>query len=234
MRIALISDVHANMPALDAVLADIAARGVDRVVCLGDIVDLGPEPCETVQRIRDAGIACVRGNHDHLTEPTPLPLLERVKDWTAAQLSDDDRTWLDGLPLELRLDLDGVDLLCVHATPRNDCDQLLSCTPVDDVHAMLQRARFQVLAMGHTHVPMVRRLAHRLLVNVGSVGMPFAAAQLGDSPPTILPWAEYAIVEGCDGMAQVDLRRVAVDISAMNAAVGSSGMPDPANWMRRA
>jgi putative phosphoesterase len=232
MRIALISDLHATMAALDAVLADIEAVGVDRIVCLGDIVDMGPEPTEVLSCLRERGIACVRGNHDPLTEPTAVPLLARVRDWTAERLDDADRAWLDGLPTELRIDLDGVDLLCVHATPRNDVDLILPSTPLADVDAMLAGATFDVLAMGHTHVQMFRRLGSRLLVNVGSVGMPFGSAIIGPSGPRVLPWAEYGVVEGRGGRVSVDLRRVPIDCAAVTRAVLTSAMPDPARWSR--
>lgn len=230
VRIALISDLHASLTALDAVLADVDALAVDEVVCLGDIVDLGPEPQETVERLRDRAIRCVRGNHDALDEHPSSPLLAEVEAWSAARLDPPTRSWLASLPASLAVDLGGVTLLCVHGSPRRDTDQILASTSVDELEEWTDGHAFDVLACGHTHVQLVRRLGSRLLVNVGSVGMPFEQPFDG-SPPTILPWCEYGIVSRTAAGISVELRRVALDMAAFEASLHRSGFPEPETWL---
>ena len=98
MRIALISDIHANIVALEAAIADIKERGVDRIICLGDIIDMGPRPVEVIDCLRDLDVACIQGNHDPLDEEPPISPLKEVEEWTIAQLNTEQRSWLSDLP----------------------------------------------------------------------------------------------------------------------------------------
>jgi predicted phosphodiesterase len=230
MRIAFISDLHASLIPLEAVLEDIRAAGVDQVVCLGDIVDMGPEPHQTIARMRQLGCDCIIGNHDPLPE-VPHPLLGPVVEWTRDQLDDEDRAWLAALPPTVEIGLaDGVTLLGVHGSPRSYDDQILCDTPEDVIEEMLAGASFDVLVSGHVHVQMVRPLGARLLVNVGSVAMPFERPFTG-APPRLLPWAEYGIVGWERGSLSIDLRRVPFDFAAYRNAIYASGLPDPDAWM---
>jgi len=230
VRIALISDLHANLVALDAVLADAAAAGVDRVVCLGDIVSLGPEPRATLARLRDAGIPCVQGNHDPLA-PNP-PCLAELEAWCETCLTPDELAWLRALPSEIEIPLDETKtLLCVHGSPRSFDEQVLAETSDAALDAMLAAHPAAVTVCGHTHVQLLRRLRDRLIVNVGSVGMPFEEAYMGEGEPRVLPWAEYAIVSFEDGRLGVDLRRVPFVFEDFAARVRASGMPGGEAWL---
>jgi putative phosphoesterase len=178
VRIALISDLHANLVALDAVLADAAAAGADRVICLGDIVSLGPEPRETLARLRDRGIPCLQGNHDPL--PPDPPCLAELEAWCEERLTPEERAWLRALPARIEVPLDGTTtLLCVHGSPRSFDEQVLAETPDADLEAMLADHHAAVTVCGHTHVQLLRRLGDRVVVNVGSVGMPFEERTTG-------------------------------------------------------
>lgn len=230
MRLGLISDLHANLVALDAVLADLDRRGVHRIVCLGDIVDLGPQPREVIARLQERGIACVRGNHDPLDEHPSMPLLRAIERWTADQLPTHTRAWLESLPTSLQLDLAGASVLCVHGSPRDDTDQLLDETPREELSAWCAGHRFDVLVAGHTHVQTVRQLDHRLLVNVGSVGMPFLRP-LGAPPPIVLPRSDYAVIEHAAGALTVTLCQLPLDLPAYAASVLASTMPDAEQWL---
>lgn len=231
-RVAFISDLHANLVALDAVLADIDTLGVQEIVCLGDIVDLGGQPAELLERLHERGIPCIRGNHDGLDEHPPLPKLLEIERWTREQLSAAQLRELDALPTELELDLDGVRVLCVHATPINDTDQILDDTPRDLLDEWFEGRTFDVLVGGHTHVQLVRRLDHRMIVNVGSASMPFARPFVeGGGAPKVLPWAEYGILSGSGGRASVELRQVDFDMQAYADAVRAAGFPDADEWI---
>lgn len=230
MRVALVSDVHSNLVALDAVLAEIDALGVDRVICLGDIVDLGPQPSETIARLRERGVACIQGNHDPLDDGPTIPFLADVETWTRAQLSGADLDWLLHLPADLAVDLDGTRLLCVHGSPRSFRDDILASTPDDRLREWTAGLEFDVMACGHTHVQLLRRLDTRWIVNVGSTGQPFAAPFAGEGSPTLLPFYEWAILEG-GRRPRVDLHRTPADRAALERATRASGMPHAEAWV---
>jgi putative phosphoesterase len=225
MRVALISDVHSHLQALEAVLADAAAAGAERVICLGDVVDMGPQPSEVVARLRGLGCPVVVGNHDPLTEGSSVPPLQAIEAWNAARLSAADRAWLDAAPLTLRLELDGLRLLCAHGSPRDYREGLVPELADATLEQWLAGEDCDVLACGHTHVQL-----ERTLVNAGSVSMPFEVPFDG-APPRILPWAEYALLSWEAGRLGVTLRRVPYDFAAYCDAVRASGMPEPDWWL---
>lgn len=231
MQVALVSDVHSNLVALDAVLVETDRLKVDRVLCLGDIVDLGPQPTETIARLRDRGVSCIQGNHDPLDDGPTIPFLADVESWTREQLSGEDLDWLLGLPLELTLDLAGVRLHCVHGSPRSFRDDILPGTSDEQLRAWIGDLEYDVLACGHTHVQLARRLDERWIVNVGSTGQPFLRPFAGEGSPTILPFYEYAIIRGGAEGPSVELRRLAADRDAVERATRASRMPHAEAWL---
>jgi predicted phosphodiesterase len=191
MRIGVLSDVHANLEALDAVLADVEQRGCDALVCLGDFVGYGPDPVGCVARLRGRLRMAVVGNHDRAAVgERPIddfnPFAQEAIVWTRAHLDADTRAYLLALPE--RADLDG--LLFVHGSPRRPVDEYI----VDGrtARASFVADPFRIAFVGHTHVPAIFeeahhrvRLAewlpgiptplrrdHRYIVNAGSVGQP--------------------------------------------------------------
>ena len=230
MRTALIADIHGNLVSLDAVLADIDRRGVDRVVCLGDVAATGPQPRETIERVAALGCAVVMGNTDEwLIEPRDESIedddtrrIVEIDLWAHQQL---DERHLD-LLREYRplVELDG--LLCFHGSPRSNTEVLLPVTPDDELAAMLAGRTQPIMAGGHTHMPMLRRHGGSLMVNPGSVGMPFEHPVGGGfrNPP----WAEYAIA----GEGQVEFHRVPVDVGAVTDAALTGGMPNAGWWVK--
>lgn len=230
MRIALLSDIHANLVALDAVLNDIGRRGADRVVCLGDVADLGPCPRETLARLRELQCPIVQGNHDPFTEP--FPGLEPLVDWCRERLGEDGVRYLQQLPASLTVELaPGVSLLCVHGAPHSYDFQLTSEVPEAELEAWELEPEVAVVAAGHTHVQMVRKVAGRTFVNVGSVGQPFEAPFDGSTPPRCLKRAEYALVEWVDGAVSVELRSIPIDFAAYERALRATGFPNPDAWL---
>jgi predicted phosphodiesterase len=232
MRVALISDLHGNAVALDAVLDDIARVGVDRTVCLGDTATLGPAPTRVLETLRDRAIPCIEGNHDaFLIEPellqtyTQAPPIVAAVDWCRAELPPWALDFLRSFTPALDIDLGAGTLLQLfHGTPRSHMEDLLATTSAEQVDEMLEGRRGTVLAGGHTHIQMLRQHRGTLIVNSGSVGLPFREF-VDHRPPTIMPYAEYATVESEDGAVQVTLRRVAVDKAAMRAAAAASDNP---------
>ena len=233
MRIALISDIHGNALALEAVLADIHHRGADRIVCLGDVATLGPQPTEVLSRLREIGCTCILGNHDEfLLEPSlaaaysKAPVIVESIEWALARLRAEDLDYVRTFERSVLIPLeDEASLFAFHGTPDSNVTDLLATTPPQDVDRMLAGRRASVMAAGHTHIQMLRQHRGTLIVNPGSVGMPFEE-YVGGRPPHVLPFAEYAIVESRGGDVSVAFQRVALDARelATRARVGDSPM----------
>jgi putative phosphoesterase len=232
MRIALISDLHATDVALQAVLDDIKRAGADRIVCLGDVATLGPSPTVVLQMLRDLKCPCITGNHDaFLLDPqlihtyTEAPIVVDAVDWGRERLSRDDVAFLATFQPRLEIALEGgATLLLFHGSPESHMQDLLATTPPEELDHHLNGYQATVMAGGHTHVQMLRQHRGTLLVNPGSVGMPFKE-YVGGRAPTLLDHAEYAIVESNRGSVGVSLRRVAVDRRALRAAIAATDNP---------
>lgn len=222
MRIALISDIHGNNIALRAVLDDIDRRGADAIVCLGDIAALGPCPAETVQMIRDLGCPCVMGNHDaFMNDPelirsyTDVPEVLAAVDWSRDRLTRDDLAFLASFPGSLEISMNpGACLWAFHGTPQSYMENLLAETVPAEVDRMLNGRTAQMVACGHSHVQMLRQHRGTLIVNPGSVGLPYREV-ISNKPPEVLDHAEYAMVEISDRGAGVTLYRVPMDRKAL-------------------
>lgn len=232
MRIALISDLHGNAVALRAVLADIERVGVDRIICLGDVATLGPAPHEILHVLRERAIPCILGNHDEFlldaalihryTEaPEVVTAVEQCRDALGADELAFVRTFAATMELELG---SGQQLLLFHGSPRSHMENLLATTPKEVLEPLLAGHHATVMAGGHTHIQMLRQHRGMLLVNPGSVGMPFQEFAHG-GPPTVLCHAEYAIVEADHGALGVHLRRVPLSRSALRAAMATWDSP---------
>jgi len=232
MRIGLISDIHGNNVALQAVLDDIQQAGVDQLVCLGDVATLGPQPCSVIHTLRDLPCSYIVGNHDaFLLDPgliqtyTQAPMILAAVDWCRGQLSGDELAFLGTFQptITIALDADST-LLLFHGSPRSYMENLLATTSADEVDQLLDGHHATVLAGGHTHIQMLRQHRGMLIVNPGSVGMPFKEF-VSERPPTLLQHAEYALVEATQGAVNVTLRRVPLSRTALYAAAAASDTP---------
>jgi putative phosphoesterase len=216
MRLALISDLHGNEVALNAVLAD-AHGAFDQLVCLGDVATLGPRPGAVLARLRDLRCPCILGNHDEFMLNAALihsysesALIVASVDATRQALSPEELALISGFSRTIAFG----DVLLYHGTPRSNMEDLLADTPTARIDEMLGGTRALVFAGGHTHLQMVRQHRGALIVNPGSLGLPFREYTAG-GPSVILPHAEYAIVEVQSQGIRVDVRRVALDRRAL-------------------
>jgi putative phosphoesterase len=233
-RVGLISDLHGNLLALDAVLAELGREELDGLVCLGDIA-VGPQPRETLSRLRELECPVVMGNWDEwFLEPKPprddelaVRLAEIAAFW-ADCLTDDDREFMRSFVPRLELGLDGQTALCFHGSPRSNEDWIFATTPDDEVAEMFGENRADVMIGGHTHIQLVRRFEDTVLVNAGSVGLPFSS--WWPHQVRIAPWAEYAIVGYEEGRLRVDLRRTTYDVDTLLDISLESGMPHARWW----
>jgi predicted phosphodiesterase len=250
VRIAVISDIHGNLPALEAVLADIAAERVDRIVNLGDIVSGPLWAAETADRLMAMNLPTIAGNHER---QVLAPSLERMgtSDRLAAQaLRSEHRDWLRALPPTLQLDRE---VFCCHGTPDDDLRYFLETTTATSeaapsgvraatVAEAAQRAggsslgvEHAVILCGHTHVPRALQLPDgRLIVNPGSVGL---QAYDDDHPlPHRIemrsPHARYAVLQRTGHGWNVSLRAVAYDCEAAARRAEEAGSTDWAAALR--
>lgn len=215
MRIALFSDIHGNETAFKAVICDIEQFDVDRIVCLGDLATLGPSPHTAVQMLRKLDCSCILGNHDaFMLDPdlvrtyTEVPVIVEAIDWCRDQLSEDDLNFIRTFQpfIEITYNKESK-LLLFHGSPRSHMENILSTTPSDKLEQMLGNTTATVMAGGHTHVQMLRQFKGNLIVNPGSVGLPFKEFVDGRQPE-VMEHSEYAIIEMEQNHINISLRRV--------------------------
>ena len=232
--VAVISDIHGNAVALDAVLADIDGRGVEEIVCLGDVIACGPVPKAVIARLVERRCRSVLGNTDEwffgrlLPEPhqRDYDRLMRLIEWGVRAAGDDAHAYVESLPPRLRVDLGSDRLLCFHGSPRSPVEPILAETPDAALGEMLAEHEAAAYACGHTHVQLVRGLGGILVVNAGSVGVPLASEPAA-TPPA---FAEYAVITSHGSGIDAALCRVPVDARDASAAARASGMPHADEW----
>ena len=247
VRLAVLSDIHGKLAALEAALADVKKHKPDRIMVAGDLVFYGPRPAETVDRLRALqadGAAIIAGNTDvavaDFDYAAAFPWLDDVPighraaaEWAHEQLSDDQLDWLRGLPSERRVWADGVLVLACHGSPGSQTAGLtLDLDPTVTVERVT-RTDARVIACGHTHIADVRELGRKLIVNPGSCGVAF------DGDPAAC-WALLTVPEQLleddeaddDDEEVVDMAhptaelfRPAYDANAASEEVAQRGLP---------
>jgi putative phosphoesterase len=232
--LAVLSDIHGNLPALEAVLEQLEREPVDELVCLGDVA-LGPQPSETVAQVRALSCPVVMGNWDAWVlegfppeKGEPWRRFVEQGEWWAGRLSAEDRAFVRTFLPRFELQLDGVPVLCFHGSPGSYDDMILATTPHEELLHLFAGFDQPLMLGGHTHVQLVRVVEGTLVVNPGSVGLPFRGLPLGELQ-LISPWAEYALVGVQDGRLSVDLRRASYDVERMLRRTIDSGVPH-ADW----
>lgn len=243
MKVAVLSDIHANLPALQAVLADCDRRGVERIYHLGDLVGYAPWPNEVVALIREAGIPGIQGNYDSTVandhphcgcqydDPRERDLSAESYGWTVAHTSEETKRWMGRLPFSMTARPlgghrgDGPVLRMVHGTPtlntvywREDRTDGFARKML----TLLGAVAGDLVFFGHTHKPWQRLVDDVLLVNTGSVGRP------KDRDPR----AGYALVD-LGERPRVEQARVSYDVEMAARAVIDAGLPEAfANVLR--
>jgi len=182
MKIAVISDVHSNIDALEAVLQDIENRSVDRIISTGDLLGYLPYPNEVVDCFKKNAIESIKGNHDkkvseHVFDQTLLSLKTQQEMQSSASLlytsktiTDDNRTYLRNLPEQARLEIGHIKILFLHGSPRKIDEYLYEDEML--LKSISEEMKCDVLVFGHTHIPYHRVINHKHFINAGSVGKP--------------------------------------------------------------
>lgn len=236
MRIAVISDMHGNDLAFEAVEKDLQGRRVDQIVCLGDAIQGGPQPAGVVQRLRRLGCPVVMGNADAwlLTgtetadEGIPEERLKKMGEirlWSLSKLTDDDRTFISEFQPAITIPLeDDLKLRCFHGSPTSFDDVILPDAPREVFEKLLGAYADQILTGGHTHAQQIRRNGDLFFFNPGSVGFAYSHYQ-PDGQFLADPWAEYAILNIENGQTSLEFRRVPFDVQELIRIYRESGRP---------
>jgi putative phosphoesterase len=227
LRVAAIYDIHGNLPALEAVLEEVRAVGVDLIVVGGDVLP-GPMPAETLDRLLNLEIPVqfIRGNGEAAVlaqlagiESSTLP--EQAREaigWTAQQLSPERRRVIASWPATSRLPVQGLgEVLFCHATPRNDTEIFTRMTPEERLLPVFEGIDFPLVVCGHTHMQFDRSVGKIRVVNAGSVGMPFG-----------VPGADWLLL-GPD----VQLQHTAFDLTRAADRIGATKYPQAEDFAAR-
>jgi putative phosphoesterase len=227
MRVAIISDIHANITALEAVLVDLQTQNVERTCCLGDLVGYAAHPNEVIDRIRRNETPPIMGNYDDgvgfdrdecgcaYRDPEEQRLGDLSLRWTQRNVTPDRKEFLRSLQPEIRFEADGKRFRLVHGSPRRMNEYLFEDRPLSSFQRLAATSETDVLIFGHTHKPYVKRVDGVLFVNAGSVGKP----KDGNSR------ACYVVLDTI-GDVTLEFRRVPYDIQAAAAAIRRSELPD--------
>jgi len=238
VQLALISDIHGNDVAFGEVTADLERVGCDGAVCLGDVGQGGPQPQETLNRLRGLECPVVMGNSDafllEVPDDSPEPVTERqlaVREWSLGKLDADDLDFIRSFSPTVELALDGeARLVAFHGSPRSYDDVLL---PNSEGPALepFRGTGAALLAGGHTHTQWARMVAGALFVNPGSVGLAYDRHQPEDDFK-LTPVAEYALLTAGESGISVEFRRVPYSLEELIEVTRASGRPHGEDYVR--
>ena len=212
MKFAVISDIHGNMFALDAVLEDIKLHNVDKIFCLGDLAMAGPEPNKTIDYIKNQDWTIIQGNTDYMIVnfsedlfqkvASNAPIMANALKYDVKEITAENVEYLKNLPAQKSIELDGVKILLVHGSPRKNDENIFPDLSMKKIEEIVENVAESVIFCGHTHIPCgYQTNSKKTIVNVGSVGRPF----------TENPQACYVLAEAVNGQLLVEHHMVNYD-----------------------
>jgi putative phosphoesterase len=225
--VAVITDIHGNLAAMQAALARIAELSIERIYCGGDLVGYGPHPNEVCALIQERGIPTIYGNYDYAiardeedcgcayVTAHDRELGQQSVAWTLAHADQAAKDFMRGLPFDLRFPVGSADVHLVHGSPRKVNEYLFEDKPARLYERLAAAERDRVLVFGHTHKPWVHEYGGVLFANCGSVGKP----KDGD------PRGAFALLRPAGDSVEVTIERVAYDAAAVADEVRSGGLP---------
>jgi putative phosphoesterase len=226
--VAVITDIHANLPALEASLERIEVLGIERLYCGGDLVGYGPHPSEVCRLIEERGIPTVYGNYDYAiardlddcgcayVTQHDRELGEKSVEWTLAHTDQRSKDFMRELPFDRHFEVGATAVHLVHGSPRKVNEYLFEDKPASLYERLAAAEKADALVFGHTHRPWLREHRGVVFVNCGSVGKP----KDGD------PRGAFAVLrEGSEGV-DVSIERVGYDVAAVAREVAAAGLPE--------
>jgi putative phosphoesterase len=214
VRTAILSDVHANLVAFNAVLGEIDSMGINQIISAGDVVGYYPFPNEVITLFRERKIIGIAGNHDRTVFRTDISSMNQIAGeaarWTARQISEESRHYLANLPSRTHITIGGKLVGLYHGSPRDDMEYVFEDAASPE---LLRLSGTRLLILGHTHIPFVYRSREGTIVNPGSVGQP----RDGD------PRACFIVYDTTKD--DFTIRRVAYDIEAVERAINKADLP---------
>ena len=225
--VAVVTDIHANLPALEAALGWIEDEAIERIYCGGVLVGYGPRPNDVCALIAERGIPTIYGNYDYAIArdledcgcayitPHDREIGQRSVEWTLAHTDQAAKDFMRELPFDLRFEVGATAVHLVHGSPRKVNEYLFEDKPASLYERLAAAERADVLVFGHTHKPWVREHGGVLFVNCGSVGKP----KDGD------PRGAFAVLDASSGRLEVSIERVAYDAETVAAEVRAAGLP---------
>jgi putative phosphoesterase len=225
--VAVITDIHGNLPALEAALSRIDALGIERIYCGGDLVGYGPHPNEVCALIEDRGIPTIYGNYDYAIardehdcgcayiDKHDRELGQESVEWTLVSTSQRSKDFMRELPFDLHFEVGGIPIHLVHGSPRKVNEYLFEDKPASLYERLAAAESDRVLVFGHTHKPWVHEYGGVLFVNCGSVGKP----KDGD------PRGAFAVLDLAADGVDVRIERVEYDAGAVAEQVRRAGLP---------
>lgn len=219
MRIGVISDIHSNLDAFEAIVASLPKY--DKLFCLGDLVGYGPEPNEVVERL--VGLkpnVVLMGNHDYavVTGNTEgfSPHAAAAVEWTRRRIKPQNKNYLAALPPTARIENSGRKIALFHGSPRDPLTEyIFPGTSENTARALIKTSDAKIVILGHTHVPMLYSFEEEMLGNPGSVGQP----RDGD------PRASYAILTVSESSFSFEIKRVTYDVARVADKIKAGGLP---------
>ncbi len=237
MKLALISDIHGNLFALNAALNAIQNQNIDQIICLGDIAAFGPQPRQVIARLQEINCPIIMGNTDEwLLNPKPHPIrdddspkITAVDMWVANQLTTADKSFIQTFQPTIRQQLnERISLLCFHGSPRSNTELIHATTAEDKLTEALNGETATIMAGGHTHTQLIRRHQQSYIINPGSIGLPYEY-KTDSTDVRTPPWAEYAIITVEKDKLNITLNHIRYDIRPLIKVAHQSRMPY-ADW----
>lgn len=225
MKIAIITDIHSNIFALEAVLEDIKNKGIENIYCLGDLVGYGPFPNEVINLIKENNIPTIQGNYDQSVgedlfacgcdykDGKTMALGTKSLHWSQENTTDENKKWLRELPEKIEFEVKGRKILLVHGSPRKNNEYLYEDSK--ELEEIADIIRANIMICGHTHKPFHKNVDGIHMINAGSVGKP----KHGN------PNATYMIIDVYSDDIKTQIVEVLYDYEKMATAIEDSEIP---------
>lgn len=226
MKIAFISDIHGNAVALEAVINDLKSKNIDKLFVLGDLCYRGPEPTRSLELVRTLNAEVIKGNADEWVvrgvregevPEAALEMMNKEREWTVSQLESSDLEYLKNLASQIHLEENGVKVNGFHATPDSLFEVIPPHTEDEQIENKLMKATdAQIYVYAHIHKPYIRYINGKVIMNIGSVGLPFDG----------IPKASYGLIEIEDGNLCTSIQRVSYDVEKVVSLYQESHYPN--------